>query len=92
MRKGLTNLPHIWSYTLLHCKSFIDIEINEITMTISNNTALLAFQKKVYCHSTHHGCIYTVLTCWASTTLHVTKDRSTCLDSCSGLDTGCHSL
>ena len=46
MRKGLANFPHIWSYALLHCKSFIDIEINEITMAVSNNTALLAFQKK----------------------------------------------
>ena len=46
MRKGLTNLPHIWSDALLHCKSFIDIEINEITMTISNNTALLASRRR----------------------------------------------
>ena len=73
-------------------KSLIDVEINKLTMTVSNHTAAFSGNKKIYCKSTHHGRIYTVLTCRASTTLHVTKDRCTCLDTCCSLDTLRHSL
>ena len=80
MRKRIADLPHVGIYILLHCKSLVDVEINKLTMTVSNHTAAFSGNKKIYCESTHHGRIYTVLTCRASTTLHVTKDSCTCLD------------
>lgn len=92
MRKGLTNLPHIWSYALLHCKSFIDIKINKLSVTIAYNTAVFARNKKIDCKRTQHRRIYTVPTCRASASLHVTQDSCPCLDSCSCFNTFCHSL
>ena len=61
-------------------------------MTVSNNSTGFTLYKKVYGKCTHHRCIYTVLTCRVSTTLHMSEDRCTCLNTCSCFNTSCHSL
>ena len=59
-------------------------------MTIAYNTAVFARNKKIDCKRTQHRRIYTVLTCRASASLHVTQDSCPCLDSCSCFNTFCH--
>ena len=58
--------------TLLHLQCILDIEIDEFTVLVTNDTIGLAFQHDVYCVSTHDRCIVTILSSRASSTLHVT--------------------
>ena len=58
-------------------------------MLISYNTVCLALAEKVNCHSSHCRSVNSVLTCRASTTLHMSKDRSSCLNTCCIFDSLC---
>ena len=74
----------------------LDIACTDYTIgfatLMSNDTVALSFAEKVNCHCTHCGCIDTVLTCRASTTLHMSENRCACLNTCRFLDTLCHAL
>ena len=56
-------------------------------MTITNNTVALALAEQIHCQRTHRGCIDTILTGRASSTLHVTQNRRTRLNAGCSLDT-----
>lgn len=58
--------------TLLHLQCILNIEIDEFTVLVTNDTIGLALQHDVYCVSTHDRCIVTILRSRASSTLHVT--------------------
>src|SRR5699024_3415107 len=50
---------------------------------ISYHTVCFALAEKIYCHRSHYGRVYTILTCRASAALHVSENSSP------GLHAGC---
>ena len=90
--KALWDVIHILIYVLLHSKCFINVEIHKLAILMCDNSVWFTLAEKINCHCSHDCSIYTVFTWWASASLHMSKNCSTCLDSCSFLDPLCHAL
>src|SRR5699024_4592985 len=59
-------------------------------MFVANYTVALSCYQKIYRHCSHNGCVNTVLTGRASSTLHVSDNGGTGLHTGSFLNTFCH--
>ena len=59
-------------------------------MFVSYYTVCFSFKKKIYSKRSHDRCINSVFCCRASSTLHMTKNSSTCLHTRLFFDSLCH--
>ena len=92
MRKRIADFPLVFGNAFFHGKSFVDVKIHILSMTIAYHTAALSLYQKIHCHCPHGRSIYPVFTGRASPSLHVAQDRSTGLDPGSCLDPFRHSF
>src|SRR5699024_4753595 len=81
-REFFCNIVLILRNSLFHFQCFVDIKVYIFAVLVAYDTVCLSFQKKLHCLCSHDGRVDTVFCCRASTTLHVSKNRRSCLHAC----------